>query len=215
MSQYAQPGRFGVGLCFSEAEDQSPWEPLHIERGFDPKSSTVTVFWRTTYYQCWLCLCRKQILNSSSRWQFPTLITGTWARSSRDRGCRTGASPICTRKRVGLSRTFKNYLWRKARIPYGKMVKYGRSEAFSAETIKRLPHSQWAFDDLTAKKAVRIAEKPTDIVIVVSGGVPHAHVPWLPAGVGGRALQTQEYNCHQNWKELMDTAKREGWFWSP
>jgi peroxiredoxin len=32
-----------VGLCIAEAEEQSPWEPLHAERGFPGDSSTVTV----------------------------------------------------------------------------------------------------------------------------------------------------------------------------
>lgn len=29
--------------CFGEAENQSPWEPLHVDRGFDADVSTVTV----------------------------------------------------------------------------------------------------------------------------------------------------------------------------
>lgn len=30
-------------FCFAEAEDESPWEPLHVERGYDHKESAVTV----------------------------------------------------------------------------------------------------------------------------------------------------------------------------
>ncbi len=36
-----QPGK--VGICFAEDEESSPWEPLHVERGFDPGRSIVTV----------------------------------------------------------------------------------------------------------------------------------------------------------------------------
>jgi hypothetical protein len=36
-----QPGK--LGLCFAEDEETSPWEPLHVERGFDPDRSVVTV----------------------------------------------------------------------------------------------------------------------------------------------------------------------------
>jgi hypothetical protein len=32
-----------VGMCIAEAEDESPWEPLHVERGFSREASTVTV----------------------------------------------------------------------------------------------------------------------------------------------------------------------------
>jgi hypothetical protein len=36
------PGK--VSFCFPENEERSPWEPLHVERGFAPTSSTVTLF---------------------------------------------------------------------------------------------------------------------------------------------------------------------------
>ncbi|MEY2452193.1 MAG: hypothetical protein QOD92_1767, partial [Acidimicrobiaceae bacterium] len=36
------PGK--VSFCFPEDEEGSPWEPLHVERGFAPTASTVTLF---------------------------------------------------------------------------------------------------------------------------------------------------------------------------
>src|SRR6202008_3162702 len=35
------PGKFSI--CVGEKEEASPWEPLHVERGFDKNQSTVTV----------------------------------------------------------------------------------------------------------------------------------------------------------------------------
>ena len=40
-STLGQPGK--IGLCFAEDEETSPWEPLHVERGFDHSSSVVTL----------------------------------------------------------------------------------------------------------------------------------------------------------------------------
>ncbi len=37
-----QPGKYT--MCFAEHEARSNWEPLHVERGFRPEDSTVTVF---------------------------------------------------------------------------------------------------------------------------------------------------------------------------
>ncbi|HZU77568.1 MAG TPA: redoxin domain-containing protein [Dehalococcoidia bacterium] len=37
-----QPGK--LSFCFPEFEERSNWEPLHVERGFRPEQSTVTVF---------------------------------------------------------------------------------------------------------------------------------------------------------------------------
>jgi hypothetical protein len=36
------PGK--VSFCFPEDEEGSPWEPLHVERGFAPDASTITLF---------------------------------------------------------------------------------------------------------------------------------------------------------------------------
>jgi peroxiredoxin len=40
-STLGQPGK--LALCFAEDEETSPWEPLHVERGFDQESSVVTL----------------------------------------------------------------------------------------------------------------------------------------------------------------------------
>ena len=32
-------------LTFAENEERSPWEPLHVQKGFKPTDSTVSVFW--------------------------------------------------------------------------------------------------------------------------------------------------------------------------
>ncbi|MEY2402492.1 MAG: hypothetical protein QOD38_43 [Acidimicrobiaceae bacterium] len=36
------PGK--MSFCFPEDEEGSPWEPLHVERGFAPEASTITLF---------------------------------------------------------------------------------------------------------------------------------------------------------------------------
>ena len=41
-STLGQPGK--VGVCFAEDERVSPWEPLHVSRGFRTDQSVVTVF---------------------------------------------------------------------------------------------------------------------------------------------------------------------------
>ncbi len=42
MATLGQPGKFTC--CIGENEEESPWEPLHVERGFRREQSTVTVF---------------------------------------------------------------------------------------------------------------------------------------------------------------------------
>ena len=40
-STLGHPGKYSY--CIAEDEENSPWEPLHVERGFDEEASTVTV----------------------------------------------------------------------------------------------------------------------------------------------------------------------------
>jgi len=40
-STHGTPGKYS--LCIAENEEESPWEPLHVEKGFAPEESTVTV----------------------------------------------------------------------------------------------------------------------------------------------------------------------------
>jgi len=39
---HGQPSKYS--FCIAENEEVNPWEPLHVERGFDPSVSTVTIF---------------------------------------------------------------------------------------------------------------------------------------------------------------------------
>lgn len=40
LATHGQPGK--ISYCFAENEEESPWEPWHVYRGFDATSSTVT-----------------------------------------------------------------------------------------------------------------------------------------------------------------------------
>jgi hypothetical protein len=43
------PGKYS--FCFAENETDHPWEPLHVERGFTPQQSTVTLYASNSLYQ--------------------------------------------------------------------------------------------------------------------------------------------------------------------
>ncbi len=42
MSTLGNPGKFSY--CIAEHEEANPWEPLHVERGFEPQQSALTLF---------------------------------------------------------------------------------------------------------------------------------------------------------------------------
>lgn len=41
-STQGQPGKYG--MCIAENEAESPWEPFHVERGYDSETSAVSLF---------------------------------------------------------------------------------------------------------------------------------------------------------------------------
>ena len=49
MGVLGNPGKYT--LVVGEYEEESPWEPLHVERGFKKEDSTLTVFFPNTFYQ--------------------------------------------------------------------------------------------------------------------------------------------------------------------
>ncbi|MEJ2109736.1 MAG: hypothetical protein P8Z37_07470 [Acidobacteriota bacterium] len=49
MGVIGNPGKYS--LVIGEHEEESPWEPLSVERGFDKDDSTVTVFFPNTFIQ--------------------------------------------------------------------------------------------------------------------------------------------------------------------
>jgi hypothetical protein len=49
MGVLGNPGKYT--LVVGEYEEESPWEPLQVERGFKKEDSTITVFFPNTFYQ--------------------------------------------------------------------------------------------------------------------------------------------------------------------
>jgi hypothetical protein len=49
MGVFGNPGKYS--LILGEYEEESPWEPLHVERGFKKEDSTLTMFLPNTYIQ--------------------------------------------------------------------------------------------------------------------------------------------------------------------
>ncbi|ETW94346.1 MAG: hypothetical protein ETSY1_35235 [Candidatus Entotheonella factor] len=55
MSVMGQPGKYT--MCVGENEEESPWEPLHVERGLQPRQSAVTVVGISGCFNIWHPRC--------------------------------------------------------------------------------------------------------------------------------------------------------------
>jgi hypothetical protein len=149
--------------CIAENEEESPWEPFHVSRGFAPEQSTVTVFpanpaqhlddMGSTGPKGVLKTFALSVANSANRnthaWGEPLFLIG--------------AQHAQTIAKDGWSRAdVQRFLYEQARV---------RHSTFSEENLivlseERLKYYHGALPD----PLYPIADRPEDIAIVVMGG---------------------------------------------
>ncbi len=179
----AMPGRYS--FCFAENESRSPWEPRHVELGYDPEDSLVTLHSIRAFYPVMETTVSRgiEVLN--------TLVQATRATGfSNYYQIGTGAqvtlvlSPEHAAEIAadGLSKKdVREYIYANARM--------------SIEELSGLGHwgnrnyPAW-IDDSKPNTMVPIAPQADDIVVVVAGG-DGRHSAWL-AGWGATRVVTQK-----------------------
>jgi hypothetical protein len=171
-STQGQPGKYG--LCIAENEEENPWEPYHVERGFAAEDSTVTAF-SVTGTQNVLDLASKSAQS----------ILRTFASSCANVGAQNvqlGGGPLivfCPEHaqilaQDGFSKAdVKQILYETARVKVmdfppetlDGMVRHRRPTRFTSE-----------HPDAT----IPLADSPEEIEIVVAGG-PGPHSAFMPS----------------------------------
>lgn len=161
LSTHGQPGKYT--FCIAEAEDSSPWEPYHVEKGFDRHDSTVSVVGSNGPQNIFAYGCEtgEQILD--------TIVGAITALGNNNIIFSTGPLIIlspehaATIAKSGYSRRkVKEYLFEKGRIPLS---------VFAPRTREGLLHrrSRW-FDRKIDTEQIGIADDADDITIIVAGG---------------------------------------------
>ena len=147
------PGKYT--LCIAENEEASPWEPLHVERGFDRNTSTVTAISADGSV-------RASDLDSSTAegvlTNFAQKMDGPSGPEAIMVICPEHAKIIAG---DGFSkRDVKEFIWKRA----GYRMKDLPVETFN-QRVKRRPDLK-----LTRESVIPVTDKPEDILIVVAGG---------------------------------------------
>lgn len=150
--------------CIAENEEENPWEPLHVERGYAADTSTVTL----------IPACPAAMIDDNGGSQTAEELLRTLALSIPyvgNRNTNGEGQPLlilCPQHarllaNGGYSKAaVKRYVWEHGRLPFGNIPR-GNLTNFSKKLLRQNAGSDPAF-------AVPIAEKPEDIVIVVMGG---------------------------------------------
>jgi len=148
--------------CFAEHEAGSPWAPLHVERGYEATTSTVTAFGGAapaniiekskTAVEMLETIARAMAVSGSNNMfmsQEALLVLGPEHAAIAARQGFDKARVRCT-------------LFEQARIPFGEI---GQSNA-DVLRVWRGP----CIDEADERRTLRIVEKPENILVVVAGG---------------------------------------------
>jgi hypothetical protein len=164
------PGKFAY--CLAENEAASPWPPLHVERGFAPGTSCVTVCGSEAPHN---------VNDHASTTPEALLMTlaGT-AATTGNNNVYLGGEPLIvlgpehaqTLATTGWSKAeVKRRLWERVRI---------RLERFSAENLARFATiDPVAFEGRPADAEIPWCARPEDLMVIVAGG-PGKHSSLVP-----------------------------------
>jgi len=157
--------------CFAENEANSPWAPLHVERGFEAETSTVTAFGGAA---------PANIIDKSKN---ANEMLETIARAIAVPGSNNmfmsqeallvlGPEHAAIAARQGFDKKrVRQTLFEHARIPFEQI---GQSNADVLGVWRGN-----CIEDVDGRRTLRIVEKPEDIIIVVAGG-PGNHSASIP-----------------------------------
>jgi hypothetical protein len=177
LSTLGSPAKYTY--CFAENEAESPWPPFHVDRGFSPEASTVTV-----------CVAEPPHNVSEHVATDPRKLLGTVAYTMSVPGANNaygndmesfvGFCPDHARilGRHGFTRRdIQEYFFSAARIPWHVWVDRG---AYGAATNAKF------VDALDEGMPVPIADRPEDFNVFCIGG-PGLHSCWIPTFGMGRS----------------------------
>ena len=179
----ASPERYS--FCFAENEERSPWEPRHLELGYGPNASIVTVAGIRGIYPVMetTVATGTEVLNT---------IVGTMKAVGISNYYQTGTGAqivlvICPEHAAdmagsGLAKAdIKEFIFQNARMPLAQL-----------KDVAHYGNRNWPpwIDENNPEERVPIVASPDDIVVVVAGG-DGRHSAWL-AGWGVTRIVTKE-----------------------
>jgi len=170
-STQGHPGKYSY--CIAEDEETSPWLPLHVERGFRPAQSAVTVFAAEGPHNI------QNHLSNTPDGLLTTVADEMAALGSFSDGCSTvvlATEHVQILARAGWSRQqVQQYLYEHARR--------------SLADLKRGGKVQGEIEPGDETRFRHRGHGPEDILLVVAGGEAGGHSCFIPSWSRGRATE--------------------------
>jgi hypothetical protein len=174
MSTQGAPSKYSY--CVAENEEQNPWEPLHVERGFQPGQNTVTVLAGEPPHNV-------NDHTSQSAEEVLTIIAGAMAVTGANNAYTGGETLLAlgpehaaTIAKDGFTKQdIREWLGQHALVPLERYTHDTLLERFG-----RVPEGP-----------VPMVRTPEDLAIIVLGG-PGKHSSWVPTFGGTTRSVTRE-----------------------
>jgi len=162
------PGKYT--FCFGENEEESPWEPLHVERGFKPEQSCVTVI--APHGTLNMTFGDRLVATEG----LPLMAATINDPATNHYSLFTGEplivfNPIHARELNAAGygkRELKRYFWERCRWPVDKLSSLARE--------RRLKKPHLIFDGMAP-----MVPSPEYYMIVVAGGHGGLHTTFVPS----------------------------------
>ncbi len=161
------PGRFT--FCFGELEEESPWEPLHVECGFQRQDSTVTVFGGQGTQNLYACFRRPESIVH--------MVADGMACYGNNGYMRGSGNPLVVFS-PGHAAIFAAHGWDKTRI---REELFKRTLVPLADIAEERQLSHPVYHDWDASRSIPLCREAADIMIVVAGGPEAYHVTYIPS----------------------------------
>ncbi|MBI3966258.1 MAG: hypothetical protein HY329_11550 [Chloroflexi bacterium] len=184
MATMGQPGKYT--FCFAENEEKSPWTPLHVDRGCRPDESAVTVVGAGGTVEI------VDIASRSAEGLLTTIAGSMKIAGSLGGGTLLGGgepllllppehAALCARD--GLTKSdVQRFLWERVRLPLAEL---------SPDVAEHLVRQRTDGGAADPQGPVLAAERPEDVMIVVTGGVG-AKATYVPTWGGGTRAVTKK-----------------------
>ena len=166
-STHGFPGRFT--FCFGELEEESPWEPFHVEMGFRSEQSTLSLF------------AGQGTQSMYASFDKPEGIVHMAAQGMRCYGnngyLRVAGTPVLVIT-PGHARIFAAAGWDKKRI---KQELFRLTPIPLSEISEERQASRPIYEDWDQRRSVNLCHSAENIVILIAGGTEPYHLTFIPA----------------------------------
>jgi hypothetical protein len=177
---HGQPGKYT--FCCAENEAANPWSALHVERGFRPDATIVTV------------VGAEGTMNMNSHAKDADQLLSAFAETmihppsneythGGEPWLILGPEHAEVLHRAGLSKAdVKRELWLRSRMPAGRMTERDRARVLDSRNDE--------FPQLELDTLLTIATRAEDIQLLVAGG-PGTHSVYVPCFGNSRAVSVE------------------------